>query len=77
MTKVFPYNPLIISMEYNSKSKELKINFRSTTESRTYAEVPSEIFYGIYYKEKIGELLSYYSKKIRKKFTLITKTPLK
>lgn len=77
LVKQFPYNPLIISMEYNSINKELKINFRSTSESRTYAEVPIDIFYGIYYKERIGEMLSYYSKTIRKKFPLITKTPIK
>lgn len=64
-------------MDYNPKAEELKINFRSSGEQRTYAQVPSEIFYGIYYKDKIGELISYYSKNIRKKFTLIDKQPIK
>lgn len=74
--KVFPYNPVIISIEYNSAAAEMKISFRKIGEIRTYAEVPNEIFYKLYYLNTVADLLRYYTKNIRKKFKLIDKKPL-
>ncbi len=77
MIKQFPYNPVIISAEYKPGASEMIITFRKTAESRTYAEVPRDIFYKWYYLATTKELLSYYTKNIRKKFKLIDKKPIR
>ncbi len=68
---IFPYNPVLVSMNY--KGTELTLTFRKKqgTQDRTYAEVPATVAYGLLYKKTASELLSYYAKEVRKKFTLI------
>lgn len=74
VVKVFPFNPVINSMQYDGAKQELTICFvKASTGTRVYENVPREIFYGIYYLTKTEDLLSYYSKNIKQKFQLITK----
>lgn len=70
ISKIFPYNPVIKSMEYNGPVQELTIYFANGS-VKTYAEVPSEKFYKIFYMQTLKEMLSYYAKEMRKKFKVI------
>ncbi len=80
MEKTFPPNPVIQSMAY--QNEELTIIYlkrkdkKVTLERRQYIGVPAATAYGWYYTSTASECLKFYAKNIRKKFTLLKKSPL-
>lgn len=73
MVREFPINPALRSMAYNGQELTIVFNRKGRLEERHYAEVPREIAYGLYYKQAVPEILSYYARNIRKKFKLLKK----
>lgn len=74
VTKVFPHNTVITSVDYNGEISELTINFvNQNTGIRTYTGVPRKLFYQLYYLQSAADLLSFYSKNFKGKFDLKTK----
>lgn len=70
ITKVFPFNPVIKCMTYNGPNSELTIDFKNG-DIKTYGEVPKELFYKMYHKTDLSEMLSLYHQEFRKKFTVV------
>lgn len=69
MQRDFPYNNRLLSMDYTNEV--LKIVFKKRTggtEERVYEDVPKPVGCKLFYKESAKEVLSYFSKNIKKKF---------
>jgi hypothetical protein len=71
MTRQFPYNPLLVSMSYTDSTNELRLVYRRNQKEVRYSNVPSDVAYKLFYKQEVPEIMSFYSKNIRKKFSVI------
>lgn len=80
MEIIFPINPLVQAASYKATAGdigELKIVLLKRSKAgtsiqvREYSNVPRSIVYPWFYKKTASEILSYYAKNIRKKFTLL------
>jgi hypothetical protein len=76
MEKVFTKNQVLLAMNFKPYSLgflstkdegDLSITFKKG-QIRTYHNVSKEIAYKLYYKQTAGEVLSFYSSNIKKKF---------
>ena len=74
MEITFPINPLLQSMSYTDSI--LRINFivKGKIIIKRYSGCPANVAYSWFYKTTAKEVLSYYAKNIRKKFTVIKET---
>lgn len=69
ITKAFPYNTVINSVEWDGANEILVVNFARGT--RKYRGATAACFYKLYYMVDLKSMLSYYATNIRKKFDLI------
>lgn len=72
MTKDFPYNKVLVSIDYDAVTSIMKLVYRKKigVEERVYEDVPKEVACPMFYKDSAKELLSYYAKKVKKKFKI-------
>jgi hypothetical protein len=68
---IFPYNPVLIGMSIDGELMTLEFRKKIGSEKRTYKEVPTDKSYGLFYKKTAKEVMSFYTKNIRKKFTRV------
>ncbi len=71
MQFTFPYNAVLVSMAYTDATEELTLVYRKDMKTKRYRNVPAAIAYGLFYKTTASDMLSFYAKNIRKKYSLI------
>ncbi len=67
----FPINPVLAGMTYRGEELTLVFKKKQGTQERTYADVPAQVAYGLFYKKTASEVLSYFAKNIKNKFKVI------
>lgn len=68
---IFPHNPVLIAMSIDGDKMTLEFRTKTGPEKRTYDGVPTDKSYGLFYKKTAKEVMSFYTKNIRKKFNRI------
>ena len=74
MYKQFPINPTLYYMKKEGDNLIIALKSSKGVTERKYKDVPIEIIGKLFYLNSAKECLSYYSKEIKGKFTVLTVT---
>jgi hypothetical protein len=68
---VFPFNPVLAGMEYKDSVLTLEFKKKTGNERRKYADVPTNVAYGLFYRRTGTDVLMYFAKYIKKQYKVL------